>query len=83
MSAFSDKIAEVNAAADAAIGRVTADAKTLQQHVEELQAKVDTETPTEADLAALAALKAKLDALDPTNPATVAPAPAPTTEPAA
>ena len=70
---------------DAAIGRVQVDVDafkaqmaTMQAKIDELQALVDAGGATPADIQALADLKAeldahkaKLDALDPTNPATI------------
>lgn len=64
MSALSDKLAEVGAAVDAAIVRVQEDVVALRQQIADLEAKV-SENPTPADMAALDALKAKADALDP------------------
>lgn len=71
MSALSDKIAEVNAAVDAAIARVQSDVSALQAKIVELQAKVDAGVATPEDIAALDAAKAKLNALDPTSDVTL------------
>lgn len=68
MSKLSDKIAEVRAAVDEAVGRVQADVADLQSQIDALQAKVDEGTATEADIAALESIKADLAALDPTRP---------------
>ena len=64
-------IAAADASADAAIARAIADHTTLTAEVARLQAIIDSGTATPAQEAALAARQAKLDALDPTNPATL------------
>lgn len=67
MSVLSDDIAAANGAADDAIARVSADIAALKQQIADLE----NQQPTGADLDALVALKDKLAALDPTNPATL------------
>lgn len=64
MSALSDKIAETTVAMDAAIARVQEDVAALRQQIADLETRV-AQNPTPEDLAALDALKAKADALDP------------------
>jgi uncharacterized protein involved in exopolysaccharide biosynthesis len=61
MSELADKINAVSAAADQAIARVAADVEALKAQIADLEGKV----VTAEDQAALDALKAKLDALDP------------------
>lgn len=75
VSVLSDKIAELNQHADDAVARVTTDLTALRSQIADLQAQVASGGATQADLDALAALEAKLDALDPTPPP---PPPAPT-----
>lgn len=94
MSKITDKINEASSSADAAISRVGDDVDALEGRVAQLQQMVADGGASQADLDALDALKAKLDALDPTKPATLpegtptlagptAPVePAPPTEPA-
>jgi hypothetical protein len=65
---LSDKIAAASTSADGAIGRVQTDVTALRAQVALLQQQVDSGTASEADLAALDGLTAKLDALDPTSP---------------
>ncbi len=72
MSAISDAIAAVNASADAEIARVGAKEDALRQQVIDLQAQIDAGTASQADIDALAAVKAKLDVIDLDNPATLA-----------
>ncbi len=72
MSALSDAIAADNASADAAIARVQATVSDLTAKIAALQAQVDSGGATPQDLADLATLQAKLDALDPTNSSTLA-----------
>lgn len=67
MSKISDSINAANTEADNAIARVQEDVAALQARIAELEA----ESPTGADLDALNALKDKLAALDPTQPATL------------
>ena len=69
MTVLSDKIDAANVSADAAIGRVQTDVSNLAAEIVRLQALVDAGGATPTDLANLDSLKAKLDALDPTNPA--------------
>ncbi len=71
MSQLSDALAAATASVDAAISRVTNDITSLQAQIAALQAQIASGTATQADLDALAALQAKVDALDPTNPATL------------
>jgi primosomal protein N'' len=73
MSALSEKLAALSAAADEAIARVQVDVDDLKAKIAELEAKATTDQ----DLEALDALKAKLDALDPTKPDTLPEEPAP------
>jgi outer membrane murein-binding lipoprotein Lpp len=68
---ISDKLAETEAALDAAIGRVQTDVDALNAKVADLQAKVDAGTASPEDVATLDRIKAKLDALDPTSEATL------------
>lgn len=67
MSAVTDKIAAATASADAAIARVQGDVASLQAQIDELKANATTPD----DLAAIDALQAKLDALDPVKPDTL------------
>lgn len=67
MSELSDDIDAANAEADAAIVRVQATIADLTQQIRDLE----NQQPTGADLQKLVDLKAKLAALDPTNPATL------------
>ena len=71
MSALSDAIQAGNDAADAAISRVNTDIASLKQQITDLQNQVAQGGATQADLDNLAALTAKLAALDPSNPATL------------
>ena len=71
MSQLSDAIAAVGASLEAALVRVDEDVQALQAKITELEALVAQGTATPEDLAALAALQAKLDALDPTKPDTL------------
>jgi hypothetical protein len=71
MSALSDKLSDVGASLDAAIGRVQEDVVALQTRITELEALVAAGGATPEDLAKLDELKAKLDALDPIKPATL------------
>jgi hypothetical protein len=70
MSALSDKIAEVQSSVDESIVRVTEDVADLNAQIEALRQKVTTPE----DIAALDAIKAKTDGLDPVQAATL-PAP--------
>jgi peptidoglycan hydrolase CwlO-like protein len=71
MSALGPKLDELEASIDAALTRVQDDVTALQAKIDELQAKVDQGLATPDELARLDTLKAKLDALDPVNPATL------------
>ena len=71
MSVLSDKIADVGASVDAAATRVQEDVATLQQQIADLEAQVSQGTATPEDLAALDALKVKLDQIDPLTPTTL------------
>jgi hypothetical protein len=71
MSVLSDKIAAVGSSLDAALGRVQGDVGTLTQKVAELEALVAAGGATLEDIAALEAIQAKLDALDPVKPETL------------
>lgn len=68
MSQLADAIAKVNTSMDAAIGRVQGDIAALTTRVADLQAQVASGGATPDDLAMLATLQAKLDALDPAKP---------------
>ncbi len=76
MSLLSDKIAETNASFDAALGRVQGDVQDLNNQVADLKGKVEQGAVTPEDLAALDALRDRIDALDPTKPAVLPEAPA-------
>lgn len=67
MSELSDLIDSTNSEADATIQRVQDDVAALKARIAELEGQ----QPTGADLQKLNDLKAKLAALDPTNPATL------------
>jgi hypothetical protein len=69
MSVLSDKISAVGVALDKALARVDEDVLALVAKIAELQALIDAGGATAEDIAALDALQAKLDALDPTKPA--------------
>lgn len=71
MSAISDAIAATDASVDAATARVQSDIATLKQEIVDLEAQVAAGTATQADLDALAALKVKVDAIDPATPSTI------------
>ena len=73
MSQLSDQIAALGTSVDAAVTRVQADIADLKAQIAALQATIDAGGATPEDLAALAALQVKLDALDPTNPQTLVP----------
>ncbi len=75
LSQLSDAIAALSASTDAAVSRVQTDVTALKAQIATLQAQVDAGTASPADMQALADLKAKIDAIDPTNPATIPPAP--------
>jgi len=68
MSVLSDKIVAVGVSLDAALARVDEDVQALTAKIAALQAIIDQGGATPEDLAALDALQAKLDALDPTKP---------------
>lgn len=65
MSVLTDKIAEVQASQDEAIARVMEDVAAQQAEIDDLKTKVTTPE----DIAALDAIQAKNDALDPIKPA--------------
>jgi outer membrane murein-binding lipoprotein Lpp len=65
MSELSNKIAELDGKVDAATARISSDVAGLYAKIAELQALVDAGNATPADIAALAALEAKVDAIDP------------------
>ncbi len=69
MSVLSDKIAGTNASFDAALGRVQGVVEALHSKVADLEADVAKGVATADDLAALDALRSRIDALDPTKPA--------------
>lgn len=71
MSALSDLIRETDVEADAALARVAEDVAALVAKIAELQAQIDAGTATPADFEALAVIKSKLAALDPTKPDTL------------
>jgi hypothetical protein len=71
MSLLSDAIAKVQSSTDAATTRVQTDIAGLRDQIVKLQAQIDAGGATAADLAALAALQAQVDAIDPTNVATL------------
>lgn len=75
MSQLSDAIANASASADAAISRVQGDVTALQAQITDLQTQVSSGGATPADIQALADLKTKLDALDPTSATTLPAAP--------
>jgi len=69
MSVLSEKIAETNASFDAALGRVQGVVEALHSKVADLEADVAKGVATADDLAALDALRGRIDALDPTKSA--------------
>ncbi len=69
MSVLSDKIAEMNASLDAALGRVQGVVEALHSRVADLEADIAQGVVSPVDLAALNALRNRIDALDPTKPA--------------
>lgn len=75
VSALSDAIAAASTSADSAISRVQADVTSLKAQIAALQAQIDAGGGTPADMQALADLKTKLDALDPTSPVVLPPTP--------
>lgn len=64
VSELTDAIKAASDAADAAIARVAQDVEYLKAQIADLSAKVAA-APTPEDIAALAALKTKLAAIDP------------------
>jgi hypothetical protein len=76
VSQLSDAIASLSLHVDSAAQRVTADVADLKGKVGTLQATVDAGGASPGDLAALAALQAKLDQIDPST-VSVLPAPEP------
>jgi len=76
MSKLSDKIAETNASFDAALGRVQGAVEALHSKVADLEADVANGVATADDLAALDALRTRIDALDPTKSAVLPDVPA-------
>lgn len=71
MALLDDKIDAAKASADEALARSQSVTATLRAQVADLQAQVDAGGATPERIAKLEALKATLDAIDPTNPATV------------
>jgi len=71
MSAISDKIAEANADADAALQRSIDFTAKMEAEVKRLQDLVDAGGATQADLDNLDALRLKLAQIDPTDPTTL------------
>ena len=71
MSALSDAIADVGTSVDAAATRVQTDVAGLKQQIADLEAQVAAGTATQADLDALAALKVKVDQIDPATATTL------------
>jgi len=71
MSDLSDKIKALETSVDAALARVQVDVDAFKAKIAELEAKVAAGTATPEDLAALEAMKAKVDALDPTSETTL------------
>jgi hypothetical protein len=76
MSMLSDKIAKMNASLDAALGRVLGVVEAFHARIADLEADVTNGVATADDLAALDALRSRIDALDPTKPAVLAEVPA-------
>lgn len=71
VSQLSDQIAALGTSVDAALARVQDDVAALTTQIAALQAKIDGGTASPDDFAALAAIQAKLDALDPVKPETL------------
>lgn len=69
MSMLSAKIADTNASFDAALGRVQGVVEALHAKVADLEDDIAKGVATDEDLAALDALRNRIDALDPTKPA--------------
>lgn len=65
---ISDLVAELNTELDGAVARIQTDVSNYEQRIADLQAKIDAGEATPADEAAMEELKAKLAAIDPTNP---------------
>lgn len=81
MSVLSDKIAETNASFDAALGRVQGVVDALNAKVADLKVDVARGVAAPEDLAALDALRDRIDALDPTKPAVLPEGPAEVSSP--
>ena len=81
MSVLSDKIAETNTSFDAALGRVQWVVEALHSRLADLEADVAQGVATADDLAALDALRNRIDALDPTRPAVLSEGPAEVSSP--
>ncbi len=72
MAKVLDLIQSVSDAADQATARVQTDVANLKQQIADLEAQIAAQgEATPEQEAALTALKAKVDAIDPTNPATI------------
>lgn len=71
MKELAEHIAAASEAADKAIARVQKDVEALNAKVDTLQKRIDEGNATPEDIAALDALRAKLDALDPASPVTL------------
>lgn len=86
VSELSDRIAKLDESLTKATDRIQEDVDKLNAKVADLQAKVDSgNMPPEelaANLAAIDAIQARIDAIDPTKP-DVIPEPTPTPEPPA
>lgn len=67
MSQITDAINALKTSVDNAVSRVQGDVSTLNAKIAELQAKVDAGLATPEDMAALADIRAKVDAIDPTS----------------
>ncbi len=76
MSVLSDKIAEANASFDAAVGRMRGVVDALNAEVADLKSEVARGVATSDDLAALDALRNRIDALDLSSPAVLPEPPA-------
>jgi hypothetical protein len=81
MFVLSDKIAETNTSFDAALGRVQGVVEALHSKLADLEADVARGVATADDLAALDALRNRIDALDPTRPAVLSEGPAEVSSP--
>lgn len=71
MGQLSQIIADLELSVESAIQRVQEDVGVLTLKIAELEEKVAAGEASPEDLAALEALKAKVDAIDPINPATL------------